>query len=78
MTDIELSLDAIDTAMHDMESLAPSAGLAEEDWQLRKRAIERTLIRPLGKYRTTLLPHLRKAQRKTAAQGADTDEADIK
>ena len=66
MIDIDLSLDAIEAALAEMESLAPTVGLLNADWQLRKSAIERTLTRPLRKYRTTLLPHVRAAQRKAA------------
>jgi hypothetical protein len=64
MIDIEKSLDAIQAAVEMMEPLAGSAGLSDEDWRLRSLAIERTLTRPLRKYHTTLLPHLRAAQRK--------------
>jgi hypothetical protein len=63
MVDIEKSLDATEKAMAAMEPLAAAAGLSNDDWRCRKAAIERTLTRPLRKYRTTLLPHLRQAQR---------------
>ncbi len=64
MVDIDICLDAVETAVEEMEPLAASAGLSQSEWDLRKSAIERTLTRPLRKYRTNLLPHLRTAQRK--------------
>jgi hypothetical protein len=67
MVDIDICLDAIEAATKEMESLAASAGLSESEWHLRKSAIERTLTRPLRKYRTHLLPHLRAAERKADA-----------
>jgi len=67
MVDIDICLDAIDAAMESMDSLAASAGLSSEEWDSRQAAIERTLTRPLRKYRTNLLPHLRTAQRKAEA-----------
>lgn len=68
MVDIDICLDAIETAVEEMDPLAASAGLSREEWGLRKSAIERTLTRPLRKYRTNLLPHLRTAKRKAEAQ----------
>ncbi|MBA3316346.1 MAG: hypothetical protein M3552_12075 [Planctomycetota bacterium] len=67
MVDIEKCLDAAQVAVDEMETLAASAGVSDDDWRLRKAAIERTMTRPLRKYRTTLLPHFRTAQRKAAA-----------
>lgn len=67
MIDIENSLDATEAAIGAMTPLTTAAGLSEDEWKLRQTAIERSFTRPLRKYRTSLLPHLRAAQKKTAA-----------
>lgn len=71
MVDIDNTLDATEEALSTMDDLASAAGLDANEWQRRKTAIDRTLTRPLRKYRTTLMPHLRKAQKQTA----ETNEA---
>lgn len=78
MIDIEKCLDATSLAIEEMAPLAVSAGLTDEEWQLRKAAIERTMTRPLRKYRTTLLPHLRIAQQKAAALAEKAEAETIK
>lgn len=75
MIDIDKSLDATETAIDAMTPLAAAAGLSEEDWRRRRAAIDRTFTRPLRKYRTSLLPHLRAAQKKMADAAEATDDA---
>lgn len=75
MIDADKSLDATEAAIEAMTPLTAAAGLSDEEWKLRQAAIERTFTRPLRKYRTSLLPHLRAAQKKTAA--AESSAVDL-
>ena len=62
LVDVDKSLDALVKALPVMAKLAPQAEIDAEQWKNRSDAIERMLTRPLRKYRTTLLPHVRTAK----------------
>ena len=57
LNDIEQSISAIDKAFIELASLNDSRGYSTEQWQGRKLALEKSLLRPLQAYRTTLMPH---------------------
>lgn len=57
LNDIEQSVAAIDRAFEQLESLSPARGYTSEQWQSRRLALEKSLLRPLQAYRTTLMPH---------------------
>ena len=57
LNDIEQSVSAIDNAFAELASLNDARGYSTEQWQGRKLALEKSLLRPLQAYRTTLMPH---------------------
>lgn len=57
LNDIEKSLAAVDVARTALDGLRDSRALSEADWSARKAAIDKSLVRPLRNYRSTLLPH---------------------
>lgn len=57
LNDIEQSVAAIDRAFEELESLCAARGYSLEQWQSRRLALEKSLLRPLQAYRTTLMPH---------------------
>jgi hypothetical protein len=57
LNDIEQSVSAIDTAFGELEQLNDARGYSTEQWQARRLALEKSLLRPLQAYRTTLMPH---------------------
>ncbi|MAX39374.1 hypothetical protein [Gimesia sp.] len=61
--DIELSISGIEQAIATMDSLQHRVNVSEQDWQLRKRVLERTLVRPLETYHARVLPHHYKKSR---------------
>lgn len=61
--DIELSISGIERAFETMDELQAQASVSEEDWRLRKRVLERTLVRPLETYHERVLPHHYKKSR---------------
>ena len=61
--DIELSISGIERAFETMNEIQAQANVSEEDWQLRKRVLERTLVRPLETYHERVLPHHYKKSR---------------
>jgi len=46
-----------------MDSLQHRVNVSVQDWQLRKRVLERTLVRPLETYHARVLPHHYKKSR---------------
>ncbi|MDA1163760.1 MAG: hypothetical protein O3B13_11715 [Planctomycetota bacterium] len=62
LNDIEKSLAVIDRAFEVLTALRSSRGYSSENWQSRRLALEKSLVRPLQAYRTTLLPHHAKSQ----------------
>src|SRR5690606_32698743 len=77
LVDVDRSLDALAKALPVMEALAGEAALSSEQWKNRAAAIERTMSRPLRKYRTTLMPHYRKAQQSEAEEQLAEHESDL-
>lgn len=76
LVDVDRSLDALSKALPVMETLAGDASMSSEQWKNRADAIERTISRPLRKYRTTLMPHYHKAKHKeTSEQVAENEPA---
>lgn len=61
--DIELSISGIERAFETMDEIQAQANVSEKDWQLRKRVLERTLVRPLETYHERVLPHHYKKSR---------------
>jgi hypothetical protein len=57
LNDIEQSVSAIDKAFGELEQLNDARGYSTEQWQARRLALEKSLLRPLQAYRTTLMPH---------------------
>jgi hypothetical protein len=57
LNDIEKSLAAIDEAFDALDALRSARGYSAEQWQSRQLALEKSLVRPLQAYRTTLMPH---------------------
>lgn len=53
--DVDRSIVVIEKIVRAMDELAPSAGVAASDWQVRKEVIDRVLLRPLRGYRADLL-----------------------
>lgn len=69
--DIELSISAIDLALETMSDIHAEVGISEEDWQLRKLVLDRTLVRPLETYHERVLPHHYKKKGKEAKKLLD-------
>jgi hypothetical protein len=63
LNDIEQSVAAIDKAFGELASLNSARGYSPEQWQSRRLALEKSLLRPLQAYRTTLMPHHAKSAR---------------
>ena len=57
LNDIEQSVSAVDRAFDELEKLSAARGYSPEQWQSRRLALEKSLLRPLQAYRTTLMPH---------------------
>ncbi len=57
LNDIEQSVSAIDKAFENLAQLNDARGYSSEQWQARRLALEKSLLRPLQAYRTTLMPH---------------------
>lgn len=57
LNDIEQSVAAIDNAFEKLSSLSTARGYSSSQWQSRQLALEKSLLRPLQAYRTTLMPH---------------------
>jgi len=57
LNDIEQSVSAIDRAFENLSQLNNARGYSTEQWQARRLALEKSLLRPLQAYRTTLMPH---------------------
>ena len=57
LNDIEQSVSAIDKAFDELAQLNNARGYSAEQWQARRLALEKSLLRPLQAYRTTLMPH---------------------
>ncbi|NQV25419.1 MAG: hypothetical protein HQ518_13745 [Rhodopirellula sp.] len=62
LNDIEQSVAAIDKAFAALEKLSPAREYSPEQWQARRLALEKSLLRPLQAYRTTLMPHHAKSR----------------
>ena len=63
LNDIEKSISAIDQAFDELANLNEVRGYSTEQWQARRLALEKSLLRPLQAYRTTLMPHHARKQR---------------
>lgn len=63
LNDIEQSVAAIDSAFDELGQLSNARGYSPEQWQARKLALEKSLLRPLQAYRSTLMPHHVRKQR---------------
>ncbi|MCA9019616.1 MAG: hypothetical protein KDA74_05710, partial [Planctomycetaceae bacterium] len=61
--DIELSISGIELAFETMDKIQAQTNVSEDDWRLRKRVLERTLVRPLETYHERVLPHHYKKSR---------------
>ncbi|QDT93511.1 spermine/spermidine synthase domain-containing protein [Gimesia algae] len=61
--DIELSISGIERAFETMDEIQAQANVSAQDWQLRKKVLERTLVRPLETYHERVLPHHYKKSR---------------
>lgn len=62
--DIELSISAIEQAFETMDEIHDRAGVSEYAWSLRKKVLDRTLVRPLETYHDRVLPHHYKKDKK--------------
>ncbi|QDT29808.1 spermine/spermidine synthase domain-containing protein [Gimesia panareensis] len=62
--DIELSISAIEQAFETMDEIHEIAGVTEREWSLRKKVLDRTLVRPLETYHERVLPHHYKQDKK--------------
>lgn len=57
LNDIEQSVAAIDNAFAELAKLNNARNYSPSQWQARKLALEKSLLRPLQAYRSTLMPH---------------------
>jgi hypothetical protein len=57
LNDIGQSVSAIDKAFAELAKLNNARGYSSDQWQARRLALEKSLLRPLQAYRTTLMPH---------------------
>ena len=62
LNDIEQSVAAIDNAFAELAKLNDARSYSPSQWQARKLALEKSLLRPLQAYRSTLMPHHAKAR----------------
>lgn len=62
LNDIEQSVAAIDNAFTKLGKLNNARSYSPHQWQARKLALEKSLLRPLQAYRSTLMPHHAKAR----------------
>ena len=62
LNDIEQSVAAIDNAFAALSKLNDARSYTPLEWQARKLALEKSLLRPLQAYRTTLMPHHAKSR----------------
>jgi hypothetical protein len=68
LNDIDKSLVAIAAALSAMDELAGEVAVSAEDWQHRRRFIEKTVASPLRSYRRQIMPHHAKSRRKQSAE----------
>jgi len=66
LNDIERTVAALETSFPVMESLNRDLGNSEATWQSRQRYLDMTLVRPLRTFRSRLLPHHLRRERKRA------------
>ncbi len=65
LSDLEHSITAIDHAFVALDELREARSLSVADWDARRTALEKSLVRPLRHYRSVLAPHHAK-ERKAA------------
>jgi hypothetical protein len=70
LNDIESSLASIDRAFDQLAELSAARGQADDAWQARRLAVEKSLVRPLEAYRSMLLPRHAKRQRQARQSDA--------
>lgn len=66
LNDIERTISALEASFPVMESLNRDLGSSEATWQSRQRYLDMTLVRPLRTFRSRLLPHHLRRERKRA------------
>lgn len=66
LIDIKESIAAMEQAFDVMPALCESRGISTQDWADRELVLEKLLVRPLRTYRTMLLPHHERDQRRNA------------
>lgn len=66
LSDLEHSITAIDHAFVALDELREARSLSVADWEARRTALEKSLVRPLRHYRSVLAPHHAK-ERKSAS-----------
>jgi len=66
INDIDTTVLAAEQAFHTLDSLTAEAGLPSALWTNRRRALEKTLLRPVKTYQQDLLPYLHQRKAKAA------------
>ena len=56
-TDIQESIEAAEDAFEKLQALAAARGMTDAEWDARRLALDKSLIRPLRSYRTMLESH---------------------
>jgi hypothetical protein len=69
--DIDTTVIEAEKTFAALESLARECGIPAEQWQARRQALERTLIRPIGAYRSDLLPQVGKEKTRDVVDDED-------
>lgn len=69
LNDIETSLASIDLTFDQLAELSAARGQANDAWQARRLAVEKSLVRPLEAYRSMLLPRHAARSLKKRGQG---------
>ncbi|MEX0727403.1 MAG: hypothetical protein WD065_14100 [Planctomycetaceae bacterium] len=79
LNDINQSLIAVEQTFDHMDGLRGEIGVSPDEWDARKRVVEKGLVRPLHTYRSKLMPlHLREQRRINKMIKASEETADDK
>ncbi len=71
--DTEENIVLVERALQELPSLRADVGFSADDWDARKRCIERNLLRPLREYRENLQPMATQQRFETAEPPQDSD-----
>ena len=56
LNDVKYSVEAIEQGIEAVDEILPVRNFSREDWSVRKKYLEKKLVRPLHSYRTSILP----------------------